>query len=320
MEKIKIYCLYDYNECKIRYIGRTKKEILEYRLIEHITKAKYFEKYYPNKKYSHKVNWIKSLLKEGKEPKIKLLTTVDGWKESHIFERNLINKYKGKYNLTNADDRGEGELNKIITEDIKKSISKKLKKNYELGYENPVNKAVDVYDKDGNYIISYKSIEEASKNLNISRSGIDRVLLGTHKQNKGYQFKLSNDTEKIISKIVYKPKDVSKLNKIVEVTDLITNEKLIFNSIKECSIYFNLPSPSISQILTSKKKLYKSRYSFTCPRKTDLKLETPEEDNQLPTIQSLNSSIEVQRLDDSKDIQLIHEISAIDNESIDEIV
>lgn len=320
METIKIYCLYDPNECKIRYIGRTKKEKLEHRLIEHITKAKYFEKYYPNKKYSHKVNWIKSLLKEGREPKIKLLTTVKGWEQSHVFERTLINKYKDKYHLTNADDRGEGELNKIITEDVKKSISEKLKKLYKEGYENPVNKAVDVYDKEGNYINSYKSIEEASKNLNISRSSIDRVLLGTHKQNKGYQFKLTSDTEKIIKKVIYKPKDTSKRHKIVEVVDLITNEKLIFNSVKECSIFFNLPSPSISQILVSKKKLYKSRYSFTCPRKTDLKLETPEEDNQLPTIQSLNSTIEVQRLDDSKDIQIIHEISAIDNKSIDEIV
>ena len=48
--EIKIYCLYDPISCKIRYIGRTSKKILEHRLIEHISKAKYFERYYPGKR------------------------------------------------------------------------------------------------------------------------------------------------------------------------------------------------------------------------------------------------------------------------------
>ena len=70
---VKIYCLYDPISCKIRYIGRTTKKILENRLIEHISKSKYFNKYFPSKNFPHKVNWINSLLKQGIKPGIKYL-------------------------------------------------------------------------------------------------------------------------------------------------------------------------------------------------------------------------------------------------------
>ncbi len=111
--KVKIYCLYDPLECKIRYIGRTKKKVLEHRLLEHISKSKYFERYYPGKRKTYKVNWINKLLNEGREPKIKYLTSIEGWSESHKFERNLINlwsatklsnnKYQDKYKEENGD-------------------------------------------------------------------------------------------------------------------------------------------------------------------------------------------------------------------------
>ena len=95
---VTIYCLYDPIDCKIRYIGRTRKP-LEIRLIEHVSKSKYYNTYFPNKKPPYKVNWIKSLLNQGREPKIKKLTEIEGWRESHVFEKKLIGKYKNKFNL-----------------------------------------------------------------------------------------------------------------------------------------------------------------------------------------------------------------------------
>ena len=56
-KKVNIYCLYDPEICKIRYIGRTTKSI-NVRLIEHISKARYQGIYNPGKPPSHKENWI----------------------------------------------------------------------------------------------------------------------------------------------------------------------------------------------------------------------------------------------------------------------
>ena len=64
--KIKIYCLYNPYDCKIRYIGRTKSS-LDKRLSQHICKSK------NNYSNSYKENWIRSLLKNGIKPKIRLL-------------------------------------------------------------------------------------------------------------------------------------------------------------------------------------------------------------------------------------------------------
>ena len=54
--KIKIYCLYEPNTCKIRYIGRTKNSLKE-RLNLHLTKAR------NNYSNSYKENWIRKLYK-----------------------------------------------------------------------------------------------------------------------------------------------------------------------------------------------------------------------------------------------------------------
>ena len=164
--KVLIYCLYDPIECKIRYIGRTTKKVLDHRLIEHITKSRYHNRYYPGKKATHKVNWINFLIKEGREPKIKKLCEVIGWKESHIFERDLIKKYDEKRDLTNADDRGIGHKNKIITDEQKIQISNTLKKFYETKL-NPRAKCIEVYDLNGKFLETYESATEFAKILNI---------------------------------------------------------------------------------------------------------------------------------------------------------
>jgi hypothetical protein len=91
--EVKIYCLYNPQTLKIRYIGRTSLS-LEKRLRLHIAKAKNFKKTNPFGNGSYNINWINSLLKDGISPKIRLLTKIKGWKESHIFEKIL---YKNIY-------------------------------------------------------------------------------------------------------------------------------------------------------------------------------------------------------------------------------
>ena len=51
------------------------------------------------------------------------------------------------------------------------------------------NRKVAQYDINGNYIKTYNSTNEASKETNISQSSISMCALGKYKQTKGYIFK-----------------------------------------------------------------------------------------------------------------------------------
>ncbi len=173
--KVKIYCLYDPLSCKIRYIGRTRKPI-EIRLIEHISKSRYYSKYFPSRNPPHKVNWINSLLNQNREPKIKLLTKIEGWSESYIFETNLIGKYKDKFDLLNAQDRGKGKESRITTEETRLLISKTLKNKHE---KNEIKKKVTpvyIFNNNGKLIHTEESITSASIYFNIHRRGIDSKI------------------------------------------------------------------------------------------------------------------------------------------------
>jgi len=70
MEKVIIYVLIDPLTLKVRYIGRTKCS-LEKRLGEHISKSKL------EYNFTHKCNWIKSLLKQNLKPIIRKLCIVN---------------------------------------------------------------------------------------------------------------------------------------------------------------------------------------------------------------------------------------------------
>ena len=189
--KIKIYCLYDPISCKIRYIGRTSKKVLEHRLIEHISKAKYFERYYPGKRLPHRVNWIKSLLNQGYEPKIKLLKIVDGWQESHNEERRLINKYKDKFNLVNLEDRGEGGINKIVTQEQKEKISETLKQYYLEGGTKQNCTKTYVYNLEGYFLQEFETRTQAAEFCNTNKKQLSKCFRTDkwkRKQINGFRF------------------------------------------------------------------------------------------------------------------------------------
>jgi hypothetical protein len=250
--EVKIYVLYDPRDCKVRYIGRTTKKVLKHRLIEHISKARYESVYYPGKKSSHKNNWIKSLLNNNIEPQIKLLTKVNGWKESHVVEKCLINKHCISKNLVNANDKGIGGLNQIVEKETKEKISSSLKQFYKTNL-NSCAKAIEVYDLEGNFIESYASATEFAKKLNVNARQVTRIASGGpgRRQIKGFQIKYS-DSEKIISKFEYKKKakyESFKKRKIIILENLETGKKTQHLGISEL-----LKSLSIPRHLYSNRK------------------------------------------------------------------
>lgn len=244
---IKIYCLYEPHTCKIRYIGRTRSS-LKRRLIQHKSKAR------NNYSNSHKENWIRKLLKNGIEPRIRLLTTLDmSWKESHEFEKSLISKHYLKHNLTNGDDRGPGGLGgKNICVDMEKIRVDKIKSHFSKP-ENKINfyTPIYAYDNSGNFKKRYESSQFAVKEL-----GICNVRLANHLQRsktqlpnsiKGLHFRHFKTTQ------IPVPDRYQSNHVKVLVKDLESGEETIFNTYKDFSEHFKLGSWDIHQLRNNKK-------------------------------------------------------------------
>ena len=266
---IKIYCLYDPLECKVRYVGRTSKKVLEHRLNEHITKARYFEKYYEDKRLPHRVNWIKKLLKEGREPKIKLLAEIEGWKESHDFERALINKWKDKRNLVNLEDRGEGGKNRIVTPEDRIKISNSLKDYYKTNLNGRA-KTVNVFDLEGNYLESYLSTISCSDNLKIPNSKVIACCNNVISKYKNWIFSYNDEVAPYIKK-KRKTGPVFKRRKDYIVTDLETNEIFNFKGMEAICLFLNIDKGNLPKYL--KKGICKKKYKIQVLYKSDELLE-----------------------------------------------
>lgn len=166
--KVKIYVLVDPITLKVRYIGRTKGT-LKKRLAEHLCKAK---KNYDN---SHKANWIRGLLKMNSKPFIRQIAEVEGWTNSYIFERSLINKYRER--LVNHDDRGEGGLQRTFTPEVRVRISESLKEFYSTNLIKTCTE-VHAYNYDGTYYKSYYSIKAAAIDTGVYHGTISKLLGG----------------------------------------------------------------------------------------------------------------------------------------------
>lgn len=258
--KVKIYCLYDAIECKIRYIGRTSKKVLEHRLIEHITKAKYHEKYKPGKKISHKDSWIRRLLKQNQEPKIKFLIEIEGWKESHQFERGLIKKYKDKFDLTNHDDRGEGSKNHNISEEDKINISNSLKK-YFSNNKNVTSKETYGYDLQGNFVKKWESCRKAALELKYPTSKVNMVCLGQIPKYKNYIFSYFCKNPQ---PYIRKRKKVENVKQRVyfRITDLLTNEEFIIHGASTVAELCEISVQNIYTFIRLYKGIYKKKWKF----------------------------------------------------------
>lgn len=70
-------------------------------------------------------------------------------------------------------------------------------------------KPVELYDYDGNYVMTIKSATDVAKYLGISRAVVYQVLYGQRKSCKNYQLKYKDDDKKIITK--YKNRQGGKI-------------------------------------------------------------------------------------------------------------
>lgn len=263
---IKIYCLYDPVECKVRYIGRTSKKVLTHRLIEHITKAKYFEKYYEGKRLPYRVNWIKKILSEEREPKIKLLTEIEGWSESHQFERELIKKWKEVRDLVNLEDRGEGNKNRIVTDEDKKNISNSLKEYYKTSV-NAKSKTVYVYNLKGEYLRSFESGIKCSKFYKIPQT---KVAMNCNKHILKYKNWIFSYEKYDKVPAYVKAKRISNLprlnrRKLYTVENLLTDEFHMLTGTNEVCELIGINVTNIQKYIKLYNGIYKKKFKISGP-------------------------------------------------------
>jgi len=251
--EVKIYVLIDPITCKIRYIGRTKCS-LNTRLNGHLSKSKL--------KNNYKDYWIQSLLKKGVIPKIKLFKKIIGWKESHLYEQKLISKcINFGFDLVNLDDRGEGSINKIITEEQKQKIKTTLKEKYKSGEIKPTRRTpVTVFDLDGDFINNFDSLSQCSDELKIPYSSLEKVVSKKVKKWKNYQITYGENPGKY-----HLEKDMSCLNKKVNLLNVETFKEIEFESYKSLVKYLNTSTTQVRRYLQNG-KVFKN-YKILCPFK-----------------------------------------------------
>lgn len=255
--EVKIYCLYNPQNLKIRYIGRTKSP-LKKRLSQHLTKVKYFKKYTTNNNGSHLINWINSLLKDGIKPKIKLLTVVEGWKFSHKVEKDLIVTHFKKHSLVNGDDRGSGNFSKNPSQKASKKRIKNLKKYYSEE-ENKVNfySKIYCYTSLGMFYKEYKSSVFACRELKIRKEILANHVNRFDNYNmnvnplKGYYFS-KYKKERISVTETYQSNHV-----LIKVYDKKQRKTFTFKTMKNFSSYYNLKQWDILQY---RKNIYTKKF------------------------------------------------------------
>ena len=186
----KIYLLKDPVTQEIRYVGQTYK-ILKYRLNEHLQDSK-------RKKFRN-VNWIKSLLKKDLKPIIELIEecSLDNVDEREIYWISYFRSINSK--LNNHDDGGRFQKRKFKHSEEFKSKIGKFMKNFKKSKEHVRKIAINFmfpvsqYTIEGQFINSYESIREASKQTGINRKGIALVCKNLQKKAGKYVWKYSKD-------------------------------------------------------------------------------------------------------------------------------
>lgn len=258
--KMQIYCLIDPNTLKVRYIGKTKRENLNIRLSEHISCSIYSHRYHPTYKKTHKENWICKLHENKQKPIIRRLTYVEGFENSYILEKSLINKYYTR--LLNSNDRGIGGFNKTVTDLQKQQISQTLKKRYA---DNLIKvqgeKTFYVYDKDANFLYERTNITSYAKEIGIPFKRIAKTLHFRAVYYYDYIFSYQK-----CEKLIHNFKHISTRRKVnpfpihckfmYKVLFEETKEKHTFYSLEDLFKFFNIKSknPLFKTILSKIKR------------------------------------------------------------------
>lgn len=131
----------------------------------------------------------------------KILAEVDTQKEAWYFEKKFIKEYDTKYpNGYNMSDGGKTNAGRYVTDEIRENMSEAQKgkhngeKNPMYGKPRPEDagtppKPIKVLKND-ELVAIYPCINEAAKDLNLSRGNIYGCLKGVRKHTKGYTFEL----------------------------------------------------------------------------------------------------------------------------------
>jgi group I intron endonuclease len=199
-----MYCIYVFSdEFGIpKYVGKTK--CFNTRIKQHLNKDRFIYK-------SYFYNWLNKQLLEDKEYFIDILEEVDdsNWKEKEKYWIKHI-KENG-YKLTNMTDGGDGNNNQVFTEESKErrrqkmlghKLSEHTKKLISEAHKNKIvlestkqklreinlgkpcsehvkellSKEVNQYTLQGTYIKTFKSLTEASKEIDCRKSSLSNVI------------------------------------------------------------------------------------------------------------------------------------------------
>jgi hypothetical protein len=229
-----IYLLIDPRDKSVRYVGKTSNP--KYRLSGHITECK------KEKVVHRRARWIKSLLRENLKPEIKFVK-ICRLEEFESVESEYIKMYKS-YKLTNSDETGQGNKNRI-----KEVIDRQSKNSGRVVYQ---------YDLNGNFIAEFTTVRLAAKDLGLSHSNIARCCNGISKHAGGYIFRYQKN--EVIDKVL-NPNAVQK--KVIEI-DCDGETIGEWSSIMECSRSTGIDNSHISRICNGINKSHKKRrFRFT---------------------------------------------------------
>ena len=194
---ITIYTLKDPITNEVRYIGKTKRKLVD-RMYSHTSNYKL------EKEKSYKNSWIKSLKNKNLKPIIEELDLVEenNWE---FWEQFYINLFKSwGFKLTNMTRGGEGSsggkgcLGYKHTEEAKKRISiansKPKSKEWIQNAAKGKYKPISQYDLQNNYIRDWESTTTAAITLGDinKKKNISNCLKGKKKSAYGYIWKLQN--------------------------------------------------------------------------------------------------------------------------------
>lgn len=115
-----IYTLADPRSEEVRYVGYTQFSP-EKRLRQHLNECN-------RSNNTHKLNWLRTLLREGLEPTINVIKVLDNKEDAYYLEQEYISKYD---NLTNTTDGGMGASGLKHSDETRKLLSKKSKEHWD---------------------------------------------------------------------------------------------------------------------------------------------------------------------------------------------
>lgn len=225
MKQYKIYRLVDPTissddeKNRIRYIGWTNKRLSD-RLSNHVTEARHDK----SQQHTHKNRWINKLLNLGIRPEIELVDDTDNPDEIKQMEIKYIALYAKKgCKLTNATKGGDGQLGRIVSDEQKALFEK----------------AIDVYDKQGNFLRTIKSQKECEIQLGVNSAKVSQVCNGIRKTTGNLVFRFHGEPFDKYDITSMKGKNQKTKIPVLQITE---NGEIIkeYPSINECALSENI--------------------------------------------------------------------------------